>query len=86
MTACVSVSQPPQWPEAQVRQAIVRESLADYPGACPCPESIMRNGRRCGRNSAYSKPGGREPICYEDEVTAEQIAAWRRQRSRTPSY
>jgi hypothetical protein len=33
-------------------------------GTCDCPYDRMRNGRRCGNNSAYSKPGGRDPVCY----------------------
>ncbi|WP_318578649.1 SH3 domain-containing protein [Ochrobactrum sp. AN78] len=35
-----------------------------YVGTCDCPYDRMRNGRLCGRNSAYSKPGGRNPVCY----------------------
>lgn len=35
-----------------------------YRGTCDCPYDLMRNGRRCGGNSAYSKPGGRNPQCY----------------------
>lgn len=35
-----------------------------YVGTCDCPYDRMRNGRRCGGNSAYSRPGGRNPLCY----------------------
>ncbi len=35
-----------------------------YVGRCDCPYDLMRNGRRCGGNSAYSRPGGRSPVCY----------------------
>ena len=38
-----------------------------YTGTCDCPYDRMRNGRRCGGNSAYSRPGGREPACYVGE-------------------
>ena len=62
----------------EIKQAIIRESVADYPGPCPCPYNIMRNGKRCGRFSAYSKPGGREPICYESDVTDDMIRDYRR--------
>lgn len=37
---------------------------APYVGTCDCPYDIMRNGQRCGGRSAYSRPGGRQPICY----------------------
>lgn len=35
-----------------------------YVGTCDCPYDLMRNGRRCGGRSAYSRPGGRSPQCY----------------------
>ena len=65
--------------DAQVRQAVIQESLASYPGPCPCPYNTMRNGRQCGARSAYSKPGGYEPICYERQVTPAMIRAYRQQ-------
>ena len=42
-----------------------RRSRAPYVGTCDCPYDQMRNGRRCGNNSAYSKPGGRNPVCFQ---------------------
>lgn len=36
-----------------------------YVGTCDCPYDVMRNGRLCGGRSAYNRPGGREPVCYE---------------------
>ena len=64
--------------EAEVKQRIIRESIAAYPGPCACPYSVMRNGRSCGGRSAYSRPGGHAPICYPSDVTRDQIEAWRR--------
>jgi len=66
--------------DAEVRQRIIRESIAAYPGPCACPYSVMRNGRSCGGRSAYSRPGGYAPICYPRDVTQEQVAAWRQSR------
>jgi len=65
--------------DAQIRQAIIRQSLARYPGTCPCPYNIDRAGRSCGRRSAYSRPGGYAPICYDSDVTPQMIATWRAQ-------
>jgi len=65
--------------DAQVRQAIIRESIAQYPGTCPCPYNVARNGSRCGRRSAYSRPGGYAPICYESDVTKQMIREYRAQ-------
>lgn len=39
-------------------------SRQPYVGTCDCPYDLMRNGRRCGGRSAYSRPGGRSPQCY----------------------
>lgn len=61
----------------QVKQAIIDESIADYPGVCACPYNSARNGSSCGRRSAWSKPGGYSPICYKKEVTQDMIKDWR---------
>lgn len=63
--------------DAEVRQRIIRESIAAYPGPCACPYNVMRNGRSCGRRSAYSRPGGHAPICYPADVSPNQVRAWR---------
>lgn len=64
--------------DAQVRQRIVRESIAAYPGNCPCPYSRARNGSQCGGRSAWSRRGGHAPICYAREVSTAQVRDWRR--------
>lgn len=38
--------------DEQVRQAIIRQSIASYPGNCPCPYNTASNGSRCGKRSA----------------------------------
>lgn len=63
----------------EVKQAIIQLSLAEYPGNCPCPYNKDRAGHSCGRRSAYSKPGGYEPICYPADVTPEMIQQYREQ-------
>lgn len=64
--------------DQQVRQQIVRQSIAAYPGNCPCPYSTDRAGRRCGGRSAYSRPGGYAPKCYASDVSQAEVAAHRR--------
>lgn len=63
----------------QVMQAIIQQSIASYPGNCPCPYNTASNGSQCGRRSAYSKPGGRAPLCFPDDVTDKIVADYRRQ-------
>ena len=63
-----------------VRRLLIEESHAGYPGNCPCPYSRMRNGRPCGEHSAYSKPGGRSPLCYPREVTPGMVDDYRRRK------
>ena len=53
--------------DAKVQQ-IINDSIARYPGNCACPYSLMSNGRKCGKRSAYSKPGGYGPLCYSVDV------------------
>ena len=63
--------------DAQIKQILIDESIASYSGNCPCPYSTMSNGRKCGRRSAYSRPGGEAPLCYVKDVTAEVVQAYR---------
>ena len=64
--------------DAQIRQEIVRESIAAYSGNCPCPYNVASNGSRCGGRSAYSRPGGESPKCFPSDVSAAEVAARRR--------
>lgn len=63
---------------SQIVQQIIERSIRNYSGSCPCPYNTDRAGRRCGQRSAYSRPGGRSPICYPDQVTEAMIAAFLR--------
>ncbi|MEO1444983.1 MAG: hypothetical protein AAFV46_01865 [Cyanobacteria bacterium J06635_11] len=40
-------------------------SRAPRSGTCDCPYDRNSRGERCGDRSAYSRPGGRSPICYQ---------------------
>ncbi len=35
-----------------------------FRGKCDCPYDLTRKGKRCGKRSAYSRPGGASPRCY----------------------
>lgn len=63
--------------DKQIKKILIKESIADYPGNCPCPYNRASNGSRCGKRSAYSRDGGYAPLCYERDVTAEMVAAYR---------
>jgi hypothetical protein len=65
--------------DAQVRQQMIAESIANYPGNCPCPYNLASNGSQCGKRSAYSKPGGYMPLCYPSDISDEAAKAWRAQ-------
>jgi hypothetical protein len=52
---------------AAIAAILVEESRSAYYATgrpCACPEDLMRNGRRCGGNSA----GGASPYCYVSDV------------------
>jgi len=63
--------------DAKIRQILIQQSLASYPGPCPCPYNAMRNGRACGARSVYSKPGSYEPLCYPQDVTTTMVRQYR---------
>lgn len=79
----VPQAQPPSVPAlsaAVIAQHLMAESRAAYPGSCACPYDVDRGGRRCGARSAYSKPGGYAPICFESDVTAAMVQRYRDKR------
>jgi hypothetical protein len=56
---------------AAIAAMLVQESRNAYYASgrpCACPDDLMRNGRRCGGNSAYSRPGGAALYCYVSDV------------------
>ena len=38
--------------DKEIKQILIRESIASHSGSCPCPYNLDRAGRSCG------KPGG----------------------------
>ena len=64
------------------KRKMIAESIASYKGNCACPYNTAANGSSCGKRSAYSKPGGAEPLCYETDITDAQAAEWLRRNKR----
>ncbi len=65
----------------EIRDRIIQQSIARYPGNCPCPFNVDRAGRQCGGRSAWSKPGGAAPLCFREDISEDMIGAWRAQNS-----
>jgi hypothetical protein len=63
--------------DGEIRELIIGESVASYPGNCPCPYFADRAGRRCGGRSAYSRAGGYSPLCYPNDVTDQIVTNYR---------
>lgn len=63
--------------DAQIKQQIIAESIASYPGPCACPYNTARNGSRCGGRSAWSRRGGYAPACFDSDVSKADVEAWR---------
>jgi hypothetical protein len=66
--------------DEEIRQLIIQQSIAQYPGVCACPYSVARNGSRCGGRSAYSKPGGYSPMCFPQDVPDEMVRRFRQRQ------
>ena len=63
----------------EIKQELIRESIAAYPGTCACPYNVDRAGHSCGRRSAYSRPGGYAPLCYPNDVTKEMVEKYKKE-------
>jgi hypothetical protein len=57
----------------QIKKQMIQQSIASYSGSCPCPYNATRNGSSCGARSAYSKPGGYDPLCYPKDITPSML-------------
>jgi len=60
-----------------IKKILIKRSHAYYSGNCPCPYNITAAGRRCSGRSAWSRPGGESPLCYNRDVTAGMVADYR---------
>ena len=69
-------------PDSVIVQRLIEESIAEYPGRCPCPYNAASNGSRCGKRSAYNRDGGYAPLCFKEDVTKEMIQAYRARSDR----
>ncbi len=63
--------------DSQIKKAIIQESIMSYTGNCPCPYNYARNGSRCGKRSAYSRAGGYNTICYENDISEKMVKEYR---------
>lgn len=62
-----------QIPIPTLKDRLIAESIARYPGNCPCPYNRDARGRNCGKRSAWNKPGGYSPLCFPGDVTADLV-------------
>jgi len=66
--------------DQQIVDRIIQDSRNSYYATghpCACPYDHARNGSMCGGRSAYSRPGGAEPLCFPKDVTTAMIAVYR---------
>ena len=64
--------------DEEIIQVIIYKSIATHRGNCACPYNRTTNGSKCGRRSAYLRPGGYQPMCYPSDVPREMIEEFRR--------
>lgn len=69
----------PKLSDEAIKKRIIAESIASYPGNCPCPYITARNGSQCGRRSAYSRAGGYAPLCFSSDVSKSDVQSYRQQ-------
>ena len=63
----------------EIRDRMIKESIAQYRGNCPCPYNLAANGSRCGARSAHSRPGGQAPLCFREDISDEVVRRYRAQ-------
>ena len=63
--------------DEEIKRILIQSSIRSYSGSCPCPYNTDRAGRRCGGRSAYSRPGGADPLCYPGDVSQGMVDRFR---------
>ncbi len=63
--------------DAEIRRFLIKQSIRSYPGSCPCPYTLDRAGRQCGRRSAHSRAGGYAPLCYPEDISNDDVRKFR---------
>ena len=51
-------------------------SSSSYSGNCACPFDIASDGSNCGARSAWSKSGGKSPVCYGTQDMTKSFDEW----------
>ena len=70
--------------DEEIRQILIEKSISAFSGRCSCPYSKTSNGRKCGKRSAWSKPGGASPLCYPTDVTDKMVEQYRLKMGAVP--
>ena len=75
-----STTPPPPDPMTQddLRDLLLDNSVASYPGYCPCPYSRNVDGFECGVEAAYYKPGGFRIKCYPQNLKGQDYIFYRK--------
>ena len=60
-------------PVPTLKEQMIRESTARYPGNCPCPYNRDARGHRCGKRSAWNRVGGAAPLCFPEDISADMV-------------
>ena len=71
-------------PDVQVREAIIKESIAAYKATghpCACLYSLTRKGSPRGRAQRVHRTTRAKPICYPPDVTDHMISDWKHQHA-----
>ena len=64
--------------DREIKRYLIKISIMNYSGNCPCPYFTDRAGRRCGGRSAWSRVGGASPLCYENDISDQMVQLARR--------
>lgn len=64
----------------KVKKYMIWQSMDEYQGKCPCPQSWTHGGGRCGRLSAYSRQRVKSLLCYQSDISLDMVNRFLQQR------
>lgn len=68
---------PSSFTDSQIRWLLIGGGHTSNEEPCQCPWDRDVDGSVCGERSAYCRPNGDAPVCYESDVSDETVQAWR---------
>jgi hypothetical protein len=68
--------------DAEIKQDIIKDSIASYNGSCPCPYNKDRAGKSLRSKECVQQARWACPLCYDKDVTQKMVDEYRKRTAK----